>query len=1200
MAEPPNCSQILAGCLTHLAVAEKALADMRAALGETCGDAPSEPKNIKSFAAVAATNPPIPAPAQTHVAACESPPSCRELSSPRSSPEASPRKPGVPGVSCAVDQVFLTYTATEGTKENNRNPLVSGLTMDFMVDEEPPSHMSWMPIMDPKGTARTVWNTISLFCIVYETYYIPYSMAFESRHEAAAFWKFSTIANVFFMVDPVFTFFTGYKSRMGVLVMSPHRIAMRYLKTWLIPDVLAGVPWEWCSPGRTRLPTLFKMLRLLRFTRLLRSFRTTIMTKHMKMVIEESQVIAFAVGVGKILYCVFCCTHWAACCWYVVGTRSGEDATWVKTFLQPGETRGGNYLHSLYFALTTMTTVGYGDVSPQNSSERLFLVFLLLIASIVFASLMGFLTDLIGSLRTDKEAMAAKMQMLGQYMHWRNVPASIYYAVRRHMHQSWRANRGFESYELEVMEQLPPVLRKELCFHIYGRTLRAAPFLGFVWEHEACLRELSSLVTPRVLLKGDCLFRLGQRNTTVFILITGEMWLSLNESLDLLKHSNDELAPPTPYELEDLKTTDNLLHVPRSTDHEHPQDHMKHRSAIVIDRLKKWSRVLMRRRKRTDRNVYGHKGAFGAGVLLEAVAKLEDHDIRVRHAVRLVQRHWRKRCHDGPRFTRPPAQVQSTVVRAPSYFGESCLWAPFSTWGEAEVPRHAYNARCECYCEFVCVERSDIQTMIERFSPWLDERFEMFREAVLVGLGECDDEDRAMFRASKDPRANAKGEEEEAKEEKEMENDDSEAVSTPIIGPEVNPAALDPDACWPAPPEAAAAQEELEERARRESAVANASVDFLEAVGAGFLEATAGSLGGASPEVGGVPSEAETALPRQSAAPVTASAPEEQIQDLGPACAARARALYEGNIASREPVLPAPTQAPFDEGRDGIRLSPPPSPLLPASNPASFDEGRAGIRRSPPPSPLLPASNQASFDEGRAGIRLSPPPSPLLSASNQVAAVPMQFHYPTVMDAEAMGTNHNPKGLQPPAFAEGIARRASSLPGSLPGSPKLAPHFVAAPDFYIRGTLQGAAAAPSGQLSACRLSPSSSQESLHDAVGPPRSPPSRLAGRGVTQAARFAASASSSSLRSLQQPLLSPEGARRPHVAPMQAFGGGWLSGGEGQPLAVRRQASDRRPCPSASSPQLSSRPSALAPVIMRPSTPAAAPATAVFREPPL
>ena len=47
-------------------------------------------------------------------------------------------------------------------------------------------------------------------------------------------------------------------------------------------------------------------------------------------------------------------------------------------------TAGQYYLWSLYWALTTLTTVGYGDITPASDAERVYSIFALLIGALIF------------------------------------------------------------------------------------------------------------------------------------------------------------------------------------------------------------------------------------------------------------------------------------------------------------------------------------------------------------------------------------------------------------------------------------------------------------------------------------------------------------------------------------------------------------------------------------------------------------------------------------------------------------------------------------------------------------------------------------------------------------------------------------------------------------------------------------------------
>ncbi|CAK0867968.1 unnamed protein product [Prorocentrum cordatum] len=135
-----------------------------------------------------------------------------------------------------------------------------------------------------------------------------------------------------------------------------------------------------------------------------------------------------------------------------------------------------------------MTTVGYGDIVAQNFGEVCFVLVLLLLASVVFASLMGELTDLIRTLNAQKNSLHEEKVRICQYMRWRNVPKKLAMPLRTHLMWLWEAKAGFDTYEEEIKRMLSPVLKQELSYHIYGHMLRSAPFLQWLRMYEPCLK----------------------------------------------------------------------------------------------------------------------------------------------------------------------------------------------------------------------------------------------------------------------------------------------------------------------------------------------------------------------------------------------------------------------------------------------------------------------------------------------------------------------------------------------------------------------------------------------------------------------------------------------------------------------------------------------------------------------------------------
>ena len=128
----------------------------------------------------------------------------------------------------------------------------------------------------------------------------------------------------------------------------------------------------------------------------------------------------------------------SGCLWYMVGT-SFEDhygASWLTEKMPVYEVdswfmRSTNYLWSIHFAMATMTTVGYGDVSPTNTAELLYTLGLLWVSMIVFSASLGILMNLITGIYDEGQERRTRITELNKYMRLRVVPRGMRGALRR-------------------------------------------------------------------------------------------------------------------------------------------------------------------------------------------------------------------------------------------------------------------------------------------------------------------------------------------------------------------------------------------------------------------------------------------------------------------------------------------------------------------------------------------------------------------------------------------------------------------------------------------------------------------------------------------------------------------------------------------------------------------------------------------------
>jgi hypothetical protein len=158
----------------------------------------------------------------------------------------------------------------------------------------------------------------------------------------------------------------------------------------------------------------------MKYTFLLRVARLKTMLHNVEEIINLPDNVQAFWDLIKSVYFIIFVSHFCACAWHYLGEvqvsiyKSEEswllyykiyDAHWTK-----------KYIYSYYFSTITTVTVGYGDITPQSDSERVFVVIVTLIICGVFGYTISSIGDTFKALQEKQQYFKSRLKFINQYL----------------------------------------------------------------------------------------------------------------------------------------------------------------------------------------------------------------------------------------------------------------------------------------------------------------------------------------------------------------------------------------------------------------------------------------------------------------------------------------------------------------------------------------------------------------------------------------------------------------------------------------------------------------------------------------------------------------------------------------------------------------------------------------------------------------
>ena len=376
-------------------------------------------------------------------------------------------------------------------------------------DEESENEKEIPWIILPDNPYKKMWDLLIAFLILYSAIITPYEIAFSDTSKVS--W-FEILIDILLAIDIVLTFFSAYTDDEENLVKNHRKIIKKYLKSWFIIDIISVLPVSYFFnssgkfSGLTKISKLPKLYRLVKLTKLLRITKMSSkgnLNKVTKFFMEKLKINANVERLFFFVLTFLLMNHLCACFWYFMAKiEDFSPDSWVVRLGYIDSSNIELYIISFYWTLTTVTTVGYGDITAGTTIERIYNLFIMSFGVLLYSFAIGSLSSIVSTLDQKSEEMNQKLQILSSIKKEFNLEQNIYDKVRKVIKYDLSRN---QKDKMVFLQELPNKLRIELSQIMHDKVIQN--FYFFRDQPSDFFAYVAPLLKPVKFSQNDYLYK---------------------------------------------------------------------------------------------------------------------------------------------------------------------------------------------------------------------------------------------------------------------------------------------------------------------------------------------------------------------------------------------------------------------------------------------------------------------------------------------------------------------------------------------------------------------------------------------------------------------------------------------------------------------------------------------------------------------
>ena len=337
---------------------------------------------------------------------------------------------------------------------------------------------------------------------------VPYRISFIET-ESKEWDDFELFIDLCFIFDVFVNCFSAVYIN-EELVVDNLDIFKLYAKGWMIMDILSAIPLNLIISGShwgamTKLVKFPRMYRVLKFTKIL---RISSISSHLTS-LECLQFLShLSLQTKRLLYFFISFTllcHLLTCLWFFLSTLNPQ-MNWVLKYNFTDKSSFEQYSASLYWVVTTLATVGYGDITASNSTERAMCILVMLLGVFFYSYTVGTISNIMSGLDRELQKVNSKLLVLQNIRREFKIDKKL----SKRIADSLKLNKSSTSDDFsDLLKSLPRRLSLQLNFTINKRLMQKSNKffqkkpIAFITVILECLKSIKLPSKEVIFSKGD-------------------------------------------------------------------------------------------------------------------------------------------------------------------------------------------------------------------------------------------------------------------------------------------------------------------------------------------------------------------------------------------------------------------------------------------------------------------------------------------------------------------------------------------------------------------------------------------------------------------------------------------------------------------------------------------------------------------------